>query len=162
MRVGMRIALSLALFLAIAGAVYATTAYDWRISGTVLLVVCAVSALYVGLVFRRAVRRASVPITKEAPPPEEPSAGPAEAHVGPTIWPFVFSIAALLLVVGIVGAHWLLIPGTILFIGAGTGWFLDIKRQWHPGNRAAAHEQASATSVSTLQGKQQPDQDDRS
>jgi hypothetical protein len=156
MRVGMRIALGLALFLAITGTVYATTAYEWR--GTVLLLVCATSFLYVGLVLRGALRRASVSLTKETMAKEDLFV--ESEHIGPTIWPFVFSIAALLLVVGVVGIHWVLIPGGILFLGAGAGWFLDIKRQREPGE--LAHEQASTGGVSTLEGKQQPDDDHRS
>ncbi len=156
MKVGMRIALSLALFLAVAGIVFGITAHEWR--GTVLLLVCAVSFTYIGLVLRGAVRRASVPVTKETMAAEEESV--ESAHIGPTIWPFVFSIAALLLVVGIVGVHWVLIPSGILFFGAGAGWFLDIKRQWHPGALAAAHERARGGPASTLEGKQQPDEDD--
>src|SRR5207249_882705 len=50
MSVGMRIALGLGLFLAVTGIVFAVTAHEWR--GTVLLLVCAVSFTYVGLVLR--------------------------------------------------------------------------------------------------------------
>jgi Cytochrome c oxidase subunit IV len=152
----MWIALGLAIFLAVAGTVYATTAYEWR--GTVMLLVCAVAFLYIALVLRGTVRRASVPVTPERMAAEEPS---VEADIGPTIWPFVFSIAALLLVVGIVGLHWVLIPGGILFAGAAAGWFRDIKQQWHPHGSPTAHADmhASARGVSTLEGKQQPDED---
>src|SRR5438552_2598518 len=125
MTVGRRIALGLAAFLAVTGIVYALTAYEWR--GTVLLLVFVVSFSYVGLVLRGAWRRASVPVTQETMAPEELSV--ESEHIGPTIWPFVFSIAALLLVVGLVGIHWVLIPSGIVFVGAGAGWFLDIKRQ---------------------------------
>jgi FtsH-binding integral membrane protein len=93
MRVGMRIALSFALFLAVTGTVYAVSSHERR--GTVLLLVCATSFLYVGFVLRGALRRASVPDTKETMAPEELSV--ESEHIGPTIWPFVFSIAALLL-----------------------------------------------------------------
>jgi len=157
MSVGMRIALGLGLFLAVTGIVFAVTAHEWR--GTVLLLVCAVSFTYVGLVLRGAMRRASVPVTKETMVPEEVSV--ESEHIGPTIWPFVFSIAALLLVVGVVGIRWVLIPAGILFLGAGAGWFLDIKRQWHPGELAAHHEQVSTGGVSALQDKQEPDDDHR-
>jgi len=158
MRVAMRIALGLAVFLAVAGVTYAVTAYEWR--GTVLLLVCAVSFSYVGLVLRGAVRQASVPVSQETLAPEELSV--ESENIGPTIWPFVFSIAALLLVVGLVGLHWVLIPAGILFIGAGAGWFLDIKRQWHPGEFAAAHEQTPAAGGSTLEDEQKRNQDHRS
>ncbi len=147
----MRLALGLALFLLVAGLVYVVTSHEYR--GSVLLLVCAAAIAYVGLVVRGAVRRAGSP---EHPPvqaivPEE------EAHVGPTIWPFVFSIAALLLVVGILAPHWILIPGGILFIGAGAGWFTDIKRQW-----SADHLLAGAGgNGSALQHQQPGDQGHR-
>jgi Cytochrome c oxidase subunit IV len=155
----MWIALGLAIFLAVAGTVYATTAYEWR--GTVMLLVCAVAFLYIALVLRGAVRRASVPGTQERMATEEHVV--ESEHIGPTIWPFVFSLAALLLVVGVVGLHWVLIPGAILFAGAAAGWFRDIKLQWHPNGSATAHAemQGPATSVSTLEGKQQSDDDHR-
>lgn len=153
----MWVALGLAVFLAVAGTVFATTAYEWR--GTVLLLVCALAFLYIALVLRGAVRRASVPETQERMAAEERSVEPE--HIGPTIWPFVFSLAALLLVVGIVGLRWVLIPGGILFAGAAAGWFRDVKQQWHQHGSATAHADmhASARSLSTLEGKQQPDED---
>ena len=157
MRVGMRIALGLGLFLAVTGIVFAATAHEWR--GTVLLLVCSVSFTYVGLVLRGAMRTASVPVTREAMAQEQETV--ESEHIGPTIWPFVFSIAALLLVIGVVGVRWVLIPAGILFLGAGVGWFLDIKRQWHPGELAAHHQQPSTSGVSALQDKQQPDDDHR-
>ncbi len=153
MRVVMWISLGLGLFLAVAGTVYATTAYEWR--GAVLLLVCAVAFLYVGIVLRGAFRRASAPGTQGA----EAEEGPIEPeHVGPTIWPFVFSIAALLLVVGVVGIRWVLIPGAILFLGAGAGWFRDIERQKRHHGPAAGDV---AGGVSALDGQQHTDHDDR-
>jgi len=153
----MRIALGLGLFLAVTGIVFAVTAREWR--GTVLLLVCAVSFTYVGLVLRGAMRRASVPVTRETRVPEEVSV--ESEHIVPTIWPFVLSIAALLLVVGVVGIRWVFIPSGILFLGAGVGWFLDIKRQWHPGELAAHHARASGGGGSAFQDEQQPDDDHR-
>jgi hypothetical protein len=140
MNVGMRIALALALFMAVAGTVYALTAYEWR--GVVLLLVLAVAFLYVGLVLRAAVRRASVPVTRETMTEEDVS---VEAeHIGPTIWPFVFSIAALLLVIGIVGFHWVVVPGAIVFLAAAAGWFSDIRRQHRSEPHAPEHGPGSS------------------
>lgn len=154
----MWIALGLAIFLAVAGTVYATTAYEWR--GTVMLLVCAVAFLYIALVLRGAVRRASVPVTQEHMAAEEQ--GVESVHIGPTIWPFVFSLAALLLVVGIVGLRWILIPGGILFAGAATGWFRDIRHQWHAhGSASHAAAQGSGKSASAFEGKEQSDHDHR-
>ncbi len=154
MRVGMWIGLGLALFLAIAGTVYATTAHEAR--GAVLLLVCAVAFLYVGLVLRGAFRRASAPRIEGTEAEEQLPVEPE--HIEPTIWPFVFSIAALLLVVGVVGIHWVLVPGAVLFLGAGAGWFLDIKRQKRH-HEPAAKDQAGG--VSALEGEQYTDHDDR-
>jgi hypothetical protein len=173
----MRIATGLAVFLAVAGVVYALTAREWQ--GTVLLLVCAAGSLYIGLVLRGAAQAGSLVAGEAAreggPPMAAPAAGseraspeaegartegavagearvegaaragpeqssPETEHVGPTIWPFVFSLAALLLVVGLVEIHWILIPGAILFVGAAAGWFVDIRRQHHPSSR---HHSAS-------------------
>jgi hypothetical protein len=135
MRVAMRVVLALATFIGVAGLIYLFTSYEWR--GSVMLLVLAVAFVYVGLVLRGASRRASVPATPETMAAED-LAVEAE-HIGPTIWPFVFSIAAVLLVVGIVGVHWILIPGVILFGGASAGWFVDIKRQHHPDELRAGN-----------------------
>jgi hypothetical protein len=148
MRNMMRVSFGLALFLLVAGIVYATTSREWR--GSVMLLVCAVAAAYVGLVLHGAVRRAASP---EGPAPE--TTVEEEAHVGPTIWPFVFSIASLLLVIGIVAQHWVLILGVVLFIGAAGGWFMDIKRQWSPEELMAGAE------GSALQHQQPGDQGHR-
>ena len=131
----MRIALSLATFIGIAGIVLLLTSYEWR--GSIMLIVLAVAFLYIGLVLRGAFKRSSVPATRETMTTEEVTV--ESEHIGPTIWPFVFSVAAVLLVVGIVGLHWVLIPGVILFLGACAGWFVDIKRQHHPGELRADH-----------------------
>jgi hypothetical protein len=152
MRVTMRIVLGLAIFVLVAGAVYYVSADEWR--GSVMLIVLGIAFVYLTLVFRGALRRASVPAPSETMEEEV-----AEPHVGPTIWPFVFSLAAVLLVVGLVGLHWMVIPGVILLVGAAAGWFFDIKHQWHPGELHAAG--AGSGGVSPLQGEQQRDEADR-
>ncbi len=132
MRIGMRIGFGIALALLVAGAVYGVTAHERE--GAVLLLLCAVAFAYVGLVLRRAVRGPSSPEDAggpAGPAAEEHAEGPEAA--APSIWPFVFSIAALVLVVGIVGAHWVLIPGAIVFAGAAAGWFKDVGRQRRAG-----------------------------
>jgi Cytochrome c oxidase subunit IV len=155
MKVTMRIVLGLAIFVFVAGVVYYVSADEWR--GSVMLIVLGIALVYLTLVFRGALRRASVPAPPETMEEEEEV---AEAHVGPTIWPFVFSLAALLLVVAVVGPHWMVIPGVILLVGAAAGWFFDIKHQWQPGELHAAGA-AGSGSVSPLQGEQQPDEADR-
>ena len=89
--------------------------------------------------------------TDDSPGEGEPSEEPEE--VPQTIWPFVVSIAALLLVIGAVGIHWVLILSAIVFVGAGAGWFLEIQRQ---------RIHASGVGVSALKGHEQPDDRDRS
>ena len=150
MKVAMRIAFGLAAFVLVAGVVYYVASNEWR--GSVFLVVLACSVTYLGLVFRGAVRRASIAPTPDTMAEEEI----AEAEVTPTIWPFVISLGAVLIVLGVVVATWLLIPGVILLGGAGAGWFVDIKRQWHPGELHAAAGRAP----SSLQGQEHPDEGD--
>jgi len=155
-RVSMRIALGLGAFLAVAGIVYAVSSHEER--GTVLLLVCAVAFAYVGLVLRGAVREASVPVTGDTLVSEELSV--ESEHIGPTIWPFVLSIAALLFVIGLVAVHWVLIPTAILLLGGGAGWFLDIKRQRHPSELGLPHEPVSPEGTSTLEQEQRADDHD--
>lgn len=150
----MRIAWGLAVFLGVAGLVYLFTSYEWR--GSVLLLVCAVAFGYVGIVLRGALRRSSLPVTSETMAAEDVAV--QSEHIGPTIWPFVISIAAVPLVVGAVGVRWLLIPGVILLAGSAAGWFFDIKRQWHPGELAAAHGRPVGAEASGRQGDQHADQ----
>jgi hypothetical protein len=151
MKVAARLAFGFAIFVFVAGVVYYVSSQEWR--GSVMLIVLSVSFAYIGLVFRGAVRRASVPATPEAMAEEE-----VEADVRPTIWPFVISLAAVLIVLGAVVARWILIPGVILLLGSGAGWFLDIKRQWHPEEIRALHGSGAPSAV---RGEEQPDEGDR-
>jgi hypothetical protein len=155
MRVAMRIVLALAIFILVAGVVYLVSSSEWR--GGAMLIVLAIALTYLALVFRGALRRASVPATPQTMEEEELP----EAHIGPTIWPFVFSLAAVLLVVGLVGLHWIVIPGVILLVGAAAGWFLDIKHQWHPGELHAAGAGAGSEPASPFHGEQHRDEADR-
>ena len=61
--------------------------------------------------------------------------GSETVHVGPTIWPFVFSLAAAVLVLGIVVARWLLVAGSVVFVASALGWFVDVRRQNAHGHR---------------------------
>jgi hypothetical protein len=149
MKVVMRISFGFAAFLLVAGVAYYASSQEWR--GSVMLIVLAISFLYVGLVFRGAARRASVPATAHTA--EEP-----EPVVGPTIWPFVISVAAILVVVGAVAVRWILIPGVILFIGSAVGWFGDIRAQWRP---SLAHAPIGGDGPSPAKREEQPDDPDR-
>ena len=111
-----RICLSLALFLAVAGAVYGITSHEP--AGTTELLVAAATFCFLGLVTRMTARRAAASDTAE----EE------ELHVAPTIWPFGFAIAAVILALGLIVSPWILIPGGLVFAVSAAGWLRDVAR----------------------------------
>ena len=126
MKVGATVAFSLSAFLLVTAGVYWFTAYE-PIGGS-LLAIGAVGFSYIGLVSRAAAKRAerveapeqAVATAKEAEP---------EEHITPTIWPFMFSVAAVGIVLGVVVAKWLLVLGGLLFVASAAGWFNDIRHQ---------------------------------
>ncbi len=111
-----RIFLSLAGFLAIAGAIYGITSHE--AAGTTLLLVAAATFCFVGLVARRVGGRPSGPEAGEE----------AEIHVAPTIWPLGFAVAAVIIALGLVVSAWLLIVGAIAFALSAAGWLRDVGR----------------------------------
>jgi Cytochrome c oxidase subunit IV len=111
-----RVFLSLAGFLAIAGVVYGLTSHEP--AGTTLFLTGAGTFCFVGLVSRTAARRAT-----EQEPAEE-----VEVSVAPTIWPFGFSVAAVIIALGLIVSTWLLILGAIAFVLCAAGWFRDVAR----------------------------------
>ena len=118
-----RVWLSLAAFLVTAGTVYGFTSHE--LAGAPLLIVCAAAFCYLGIVARRAARRSSGD-------GGEPETGSEEAvHVAPTIWPFGFSIAGVVLVVGFIVSPWLLALGVILFSVSAGGWLREVARGHH-------------------------------
>lgn len=126
MKIGGVVAFSLSTFLLITAGVYWFTAYE-PIGGS-LLAIGAVGFAYIGLVSRSAARRAERTEGPLQPQVTEEKAE-AEEHITPTIWPFMFSMAAVGIVLGVVVAKWLLILGGLLFVAAAAGWFYDIRRQ---------------------------------
>ena len=122
MSVYARLSLRLALFLVVVGIVYGVTSHEFV--GTPLLLIAAGGSAFIGWFIRRALRDADAdgPIGEEA--------GTAEPHVGPTIWPFMFSLAALGFVLGAIVSRWLLVLGAVLFGAASVGWLLDVRHQW--------------------------------
>lgn len=119
-----RAMLIIALFLVVDGSIYLATAREW--TGGLLILATSIAFIYMGYILRGAVRRASREMA------EDPSAqvgGVELDHVGPTIWPVGFAVAAIVLVVGTVTVHWLLIPGVILFVASALGWFMDVRHQ---------------------------------
>ena len=120
-----RILVGLALFLAVDSAVYLITAHEF--TGGPLIASTAISFFYLGWVLWRVTRRAQREIEQEAHPTE---VGAVELeHVGPTIWPVGFAVAAVVLAVGLAVLPVLLIPGGIVFVASALGWTMDVRGQ---------------------------------
>ena len=124
MSVYARLALGLAAFLFVAGAVYGATSHEYV--GAPLLLIAAACFTFLGLYVRRTIRAAAAA--------EGHAGGAEEPHVGPTIWPFVLSLGAIGLALGAVVGPWLLAVGGVLGAVAAVGWFLDVGRQWGHGH----------------------------
>jgi hypothetical protein len=108
-----RIWFLLAGFLIIAGVVYGVTAHE--LTGAALLVVASGVFCYLGIIGRG--------IARGEPPQEtEGSGGVEEIHVGPTIWPFAFSIAAIFIVLGLIVTKVLIAVGAVFFALSARGW----------------------------------------
>lgn len=110
-----RICLSLAAFLAIAGIVYGLTSHEQ--AGTTELLAAAGTFAFLGVVTRMVARR------ETGPEPEE-----VEIHVAPTVWPFGFAIAAVIIALGLIVSAWILIVGAIVFAVSAAGWLRDVTR----------------------------------
>jgi hypothetical protein len=134
-----RAMLLIALFLAVDVTVYLFTAHEY--TGGLLIVGVVIAFVYLGYILRGTVRRASEELAKDA----SAGVGAEELeHVGPTIWPAVFSLAAIVLALGAVTVKWLLIPGGILFVASALGWSTDVVRQHkahdaHQGHSESGH-----------------------
>jgi hypothetical protein len=136
MKVGGAVAFALSAFLLVTAGVYWFTAYE-PIGGS-LLAIGAVGFAYIGTVSRAAARRAARVEQPDQTLATEEEAE-AEEHVTPTIWPFMFSIAAVGIVLGVVVAKWLLILGGVVFVASAAGWFNDIRRQHAHAEEGAPH-----------------------
>jgi Ca2+/Na+ antiporter len=130
MKVASLVVFRLAAFLTAAGLVYAVTSHE--LAGGSLILVAAVCFAYVGWILRAAVRDAD-PAAVEAQGRKEEPAEETD-HVGPTIWPFGFSLAAMGFVLGIVVFRWLLGVGVALFVASAAGWVIDVRRQHAHGH----------------------------
>ncbi len=119
-----RICLLLAGFLAIAGTVYGLTSHDP--GGTTLLLIAAATFCFLGVVSRMVARGAA-----DAEPGAE-----EEVHVGPTIWPFGFAIAAVVIALGLIVSPWFLIAGFVAFVASAAGWFREVGRGHAHGDEA--------------------------
>ena len=128
-----RAMLLIALFLAVDVTVYFSTAREY--TGAVLIAGVVIAFGYLGYILRSATRHATKELAHD--PTAEP--GPVELeHVGPTIWPAAFSLAAVVLALGAVTLKWLLVPGGILFVASALGWSLDVRRQ-HEAHDGEGH-----------------------
>lgn len=126
MTVFSRIAVGLGAFLIVTGVAYAVLGFEYE--GLTLLMTLAGGALLVGVYLISAVRRARAVLAGRLT--EAAAGGDAEPHVAPTIWPLVFALSTIGLVVGAVAARWALVGGAVLFVAASIGWVLDVRRQW--------------------------------
>jgi hypothetical protein len=132
-----RIIVGFGAFLIVPGVIYGVVTYEWE--GTTLMLIVAGGALLVGAYLISAVQRARTALTARAG--EAPGGADAEPHVGPTIWPLVFALSTIGLVVGAVGPRWALVGGGLLFVAAGVGWILDIRQQWRHHDGGEPHEE---------------------
>lgn len=115
-----RICLGLALFLAVTGGVYGLTSHEH--AGTTELLVSAVTFCFLGIMLRLAGAREA-----EGQPEEE-----AEIQVAPTIWPFAFATAGVILAVGLIVSQWIVILGGLVAALSAAGWLRDVARS-HAG-----------------------------
>ncbi len=121
-----RICLALAGFLAVAGGVYGVTSHEP--AGTTLLLVAAAHVLLPGDRHEDGGPRG---------PRESEGAGEEEeVHVGPTIWPFGFAIAGVILAIGFIVSPWILALGAVAFAVSAAGWLRDVTRSHSPAGGA--------------------------
>jgi hypothetical protein len=118
MNTASRIWLALAGFLLIAGAVYGITSKEY--AGAPLLLVGGATFCYLGLVGRSVVRRSE----KQ----DDGDADEGEVHVASTIWPFIFSLAGVIIVVGFIVSVWILALGVLAFAVSAAGWLREVLR----------------------------------
>ena len=133
MRLLANILRGLGIFLIIDGVLYGLHSRD--IDGVVLILTVAGGSLVIGSYLIRGVHRASV--IREAEGGE--AITETEPHVEPTIWPLIFAVSMIGLVLGALGATWALVEGGVLLVVALVGWALDVRRQWQHHHTASAH-----------------------
>lgn len=116
-----RICLALAGFLAVAGGVYGFTSHEP--AGTTLLLVAALTFCFLGIITR---------MVAKASEGSEGAIEEEEVQVGPTIWPFGFAIAGVILAIGFIVSPWILVLGAVTFAVSAAGWLRDVTRSHTP------------------------------
>ena len=135
-----RIFMGLGAFLIVVGIVYGLVAGEYE--GTTEMLTVAGGGLLIGVYLSRAVQRARASVAAEAAG-AGPGAADSEPHVPPTIWPLVFALSMIGIVLGSVGPRWVLAAGAVVLVASLAGWSLDVRRQWrhhdHAADAGAAH-----------------------
>jgi hypothetical protein len=111
-----RILAGLAMFLLVASGVYWFTGHED--AGATMLFIGGLTFGMLSLVARSMARR-------EAGTEAEAE---AEVEVLPTIWPLVFSLSAVVLMLGVIVTPWLFAVGGVIFLLAAAGWVRDVTR----------------------------------
>jgi hypothetical protein len=132
MRLFSRIFTGLGAFLIVMGIVYALVTKEYE-GGTEMLTVAG-GALLIGVYLTRAVQRARAAVAAQAA--GAAPAGDDEPHVPPTIWPLVFALSTIGIVLGSVGPRWVLAAGAVVLVVSLVGWSLDVRRQWRHHDHA--------------------------
>ena len=139
-----RISMRLGVFLIVAGIIYGLVAREYE--GLTLMLTVAGGALLVGTYLTRAVQRARTSLAAESA--GAAATGDIEPHVAPTIWPLIFALSMIGLVIGAVESRWALVGGGVLLVVALGGWSLDVRRQWrhhdHAVSATASHGEPGA------------------
>ena len=115
-----RICMGLAVFLLVAGGVYGVTSHEP--AGTTLLLVASATFWFLAFVTRHVAKQEE----------EEGGRDEVEVHIGPTIWPFGFAIAAFVVALGLIVSSWILVPGAVFVVVGAAGWFRDVARSHAP------------------------------
>ncbi len=119
-----RVCMGLAVFLLVAGAVYGVTSHEP--AGTTLLLVASATFWFLAFVTRHVAKQEAEQTSQDEVE--------VEVHIGPTIWPFGFAIAAFVVALGLIVSSWILIPGAVFVVVCAAGWFRDVARSHAPSS----------------------------
>jgi hypothetical protein len=130
-----RIFMGLGAFLIGMGIIYGLLAREYE--GLTEMLTVAGGALVIGGYLARVVQRARAAVAAQAAG-AGPGAADSEPHVPPTIWPLVFAVSMIGVVLGSVGPRWILVAGAVVLVASLVGWSLDVRQQWRHHDHAAA------------------------